>query len=206
MTPQDIGDIFLRDYLVAMYLATLGVVQIGASHGGISGMLFLRSERASRVLGSLLMVGALVFFFTVPLWDDGPWGAESPNGVTGREGRTVVWETSSWDDLTSARNINDIDGGFSGGSQGIWFPLAAGLALISTYVISSIIHRSGPRPPSDITSNSGVEHLKSSTWLKVVRPSLGYWRHRWRSEVADEFALGRPWGGVRWLVWKLRSK
>jgi hypothetical protein len=206
LTPQDIGDIFLRGYLIAMYFATLGVVQIGASYGGISRILFLRSERASRVLGALLIIGALLFFFTVPLWQEGPWGAVLADGVTGREGLTVAWETSSWSDLTSARNINDVDGGFSGGSQGIWFPLAAGLALISTYLISSVIHRASAQLPVNVTSNTGIEHLKTATWSVTVRSSLANWRRSWRREVGDEFAVGLPWGGVRWLVAKVRSR
>ena len=206
MTPQDIGDIFLRDYLIAMYFATLGVMQIGASYGGISGILFLSSERSSRVFGALLILGALLFFFTVPLWQEGPWGAVSSGGVTGREGLPVAWETSSWRDLTSARNINDVDGGFSGGSQAIWFPLAAGFALISTYLISSVIHRSNSGATVSVTSNAGIEHLKSSTWAATVRASLSNWRRSWRREVGDEFATGMPWGGVRWLVAKVRSR
>jgi hypothetical protein len=206
LTPQDIGDIFLRDYLIAMYFATLGVVQIGASYGGISRILFLRSERASRVLGLLLILGAALFFFTVPLWQEGPWGAIAVEGVRGREGLTVAWDTSSWNNLTSARNINDVEGGFSGGSQGIWFPLAAGLALISTYLISSVIHRSSARAPVSVTGNIGIEHLKSNTWAATVRASLTNWRRSWRREVGDEFAVGMPWGGVRWLVAKVRSR
>ena len=206
MTPQDIGDIFLRDYLIAMYFATLGVVQIGASYGGISRILFLRSERSSRILGACLIVGAMLFFFTVPLWQEGPWGAVSTDGVTGREGLKVAWEASSWTDLTSARNINDVDGGFSGGSQGIWFPLAAGLALISTYLISSVIHRSSAHRPVSVTRNTGIEHLKTATWAEVVRVSVANWSRSWRSEVGDEFAVGLPWGGVRWLVAKVRSR
>ena len=206
MTPQDIGDIFLRDYLIAMYFATLGVVQIGASYGGISRILFLSSNRSSRVFGALLILGALLFFFTAPLWQDGPWGAELSVGVTGREGLSVAWETSSWGDLSSARNINDVDGGFSGGSQGIWFPLAAGLALISTYLISSIIHRTKLQSPVGVASNTGIEHLKTSTWAAVVRASLSNWRRTWRREVGEEFAAGLPWGGVRWLVEKVRPR
>ncbi len=206
MTPQDIGDIFLRDYLIAMYFATLGVVQIGASYGGITHMLFLPSERSSRALGMLLILGAALFFFTVPLWQGGPWGAVVADGVIGREGLTVAWDTSSWSDLTSARNINDVDGGFSGGSQGIWFPLAAGLALISTYLISSVVHRSSSRTAADVNDNSGIEHLKTNTWAEVVRLSFANWRRSWRGEVGDEFAPGLKWGGVRWLVAKVRFR
>ena len=94
MTPHDIGNLFLRDYLIAMYVATLGVVQIGASYGGLRGMLFLPSSRAARWLGAFLMVVAFAYFFTVPLWAAGPWGPDATDataggvspGVIGRDG------------------------------------------------------------------------------------------------------------------------
>jgi hypothetical protein len=206
MTPQDIGDIFLRDYLIAMYVATLGVVQIGVSHGGITRLMFLPGRGATRLLGYALLIAAFAFFFTVPLWDDGPWGAEVAGGVTGREGKAVEWSTSSWADLSGARNINDVDGGFSGGSQGIWFPLAAGLALFSTFLISSAVHHSKSPSTRGVIDGDGVEALKNFTWVRYVGASVRHWRASWRDEIEREFQPGLPWGGVRWLVYRWRTR
>ena len=117
MTPHDIGNLFLRDYLIAMYIATLGVIQIGASYGGLRGMLFLPSPRPARWLGAALMVLGFLYFFSGPLWNDGPWGAASEAGlaetVTGRDGLVVNWDTAAWGDLGGAHNLNDVDGGLS---------------------------------------------------------------------------------------------
>ncbi|MCH7735284.1 MAG: hypothetical protein IH868_11675 [Chloroflexi bacterium] len=214
MTPHDIGNLFLRDYLIAMYVATLGVVQIGASYGGLRGMLFLPSPRAARWFGAVLMVVAFAYFFTVPLWAAGPWGPEATDaaaggvspGVIGRDGLTVVWDTAGWSGLGGAHNLNDVDGGLSGGSQGIWFPLAAGLALISTFLISSVVNR-GLRE-IDYSRNIfwGVELLKNASWAAAVRPSLAAARADWRQIVRGEFDGDHEWGGIRMIVNRWRSR
>ena len=212
MTPHDIGNLFLRDYLLAMYIATLGVIQIGASYGGLRGMLFLPSPRPARWLGAALMVLGFLYFFSGPLWNDGPWGVASGAGlaetVIGRDGLVVKWDTAAWGDLGGAHNLNDVDGGLSGGSQGIWFPLAAGLALISTFAISSAINRGLRDIGGTRDIFHGVELLKRSAWIFAVRPSLTAARSNWRRIVREEFDPGRSheWGGVRMIVnwWRAR--
>ncbi len=214
MTPHDIGNLFLRDYLIAMYVATLGVVQIGASYGGLRGMLFLPSSRGARWLGAFLMVVAFAYFFTVPLWAAGPWGPEATDaaagGVTpsviGRDGLTVAWDTAGWSGLGGAHNLNDVDGGLSGGSQGIWFPLAAGLALISTFLISSIVNRELREIDFSRNIFHGVELLKSASWAAAVRPSLAAARADWRRIVRSEFDGHHEWGGIRMIVNRWRSR
>ena len=214
MTPHDIGNLFLRDYLIAMYVATLGVVQIGASYGGLRGMLFLPSSRAARWLGAFLMVVAFAYFFTVPLWAAGPWGPEATDaaaggvtpGVIGRDGLTVAWDTAGWSGLGGAHNLNDVDGGLSGGSQGIWFPLAAGLALISTFLISSIVNRELREIDNSRNVFWGIELLKNASWAAAVRPSLAAARADWRRIVCDEFDGDHEWGGIRIIVNRWRSR
>lgn len=212
MTPHDIGNLFLRDYLIAMYVATLGVVQIGASYGDLRGMLFLPSPRAARRLGALLMAAAFVFFFAAPLWVEGPWGSEVTDtagaaaGVIGRDGLTVEWGRAAWGDLGSAHNLNDVDGGLSGGSQGIWFPLAAGLALFSTFLISSVINRGLREIDHAGSIFHGVELLKRASWAAAVRPSLSAARANWRRLVRDEFDGEHEWGGIRMIVNRWRSR
>ncbi len=214
MTPHDIGNLFLRDYLIAMYVATLGVVQIGASYGGLRGMLFLPSPRAARRLGAVLMVVAFAYFFTVPLWEEGPWGPEVPGaaeggtspGLIGRDGLSVGWDTAGWGDLGGAHNLNDRDGGLSGGSQGIWFPLAAGLALFSTFLISSVINRGLREIDRSSSIFHGVELLKGASWATAVRPSLAAARADWRRIVRGEFDGEHEWGGIRMIVNRWRSR
>jgi hypothetical protein len=214
MSPHEIGNLFLRDYLIAMYVATLGVAQIGASYGGLRGMLFLQSQGAARRLGAFMVVVAFVYFFTVPLWAEGPWGPEIPDaaagvaasGVVGRDGLSVEWDVAVWGDLGGAHNLNDVDGGLSGGSQGIWFPLAAGLALFSTFLISSVINR-GLRETDDSRDIfQGIELLKSASWAAAVRPSLAVARADWRRIVRREFDGEHDWGGIRMIVNRWRSR
>ena len=214
MSPHDVGNLFLRDYLIAMYLATLGVVQIGASYGGLRGMLFLPSARATRWLGIFLILAGFIYFFTVPIWAEGPWGAEVTDatpgaalpGVPGRDGLDVEWGTAAWGDLGGAHNLNDVDGGLSGGSQGIWFPLAAGLALFSTFLISSVINRGLGELDQSRRILGGVELLKDVSWAVAVRPSVAAARADWRGIMRREFDGEHEWGGIRMIVNWWRSR
>lgn len=54
---------FALDYAIMVFIASLGAIQVAASLGGLRGLLFLPSRIASRVLGVVLIVGALVWFF-----------------------------------------------------------------------------------------------------------------------------------------------
>ena len=138
MTPEVIGDAFVRDYIVMVYLETAGFLQFGAAYGGLRGLQILPSPRHSMFLAIILALAGLVYFFSVPLWMDGPWGSELGGQlVTGAEGQQVGWGKSSLGGLAAARALNDVDGGLSGGSQGIYFPLGATLAIISTLGVTS---------------------------------------------------------------------
>ena len=54
---------FLEDYLIFVFWASLGAIQIGASVGRLEGMLFVRHHLAARLLGAALIVSAIVWFF-----------------------------------------------------------------------------------------------------------------------------------------------
>lgn len=204
MTPDDVASAFSRDYLVMAYVASLGAIQIGATVGGLRGLFLIPEARAARALGVLLLVSAFAYFFLAPLWSDGPWGRETAaGGVSGAEGLNVEWSSSSWADLPRARNINDIDGGLSGTTQGLWFPTGAAAALVSTLVLASIVNRrlaGRPAAPLD-----GIGTLGSASWWRALRPSLRAWLAVWQRELRAQFDDDREWAWLRRFVNRRRA-
>ncbi len=54
---------FATDYFLLVFVSALGVIQIGASFGGLSGLLFLQAPKATRALGTVLAVVPFIWFF-----------------------------------------------------------------------------------------------------------------------------------------------
>ena len=55
---------FATDYFLLVFVSALGVIQIGASFGGLSGLLFLQAPKAARALGTVLAVAPFIWFFS----------------------------------------------------------------------------------------------------------------------------------------------
>jgi hypothetical protein len=109
---------FSWQYLLMAFLACLGMVQIAAARSGRRRLWLLRRRRSTALLGVMLLVGGMAFFYLTPLWMAGPWGPPDPvNGV-------ATWTTAPLESLTGARNINDTAGGLSGHWQALWVSLA----------------------------------------------------------------------------------
>lgn len=54
---------FVVDYLIFVFCASLGAIQIGASIGQFGGLLFIRNFWVARILGMVLASGAVAWFF-----------------------------------------------------------------------------------------------------------------------------------------------
>ena len=54
---------FATDYFLLVFVSAVGVIQIGASFGGLSGLLFLQDQKAARALGTVLAVVPFIWFF-----------------------------------------------------------------------------------------------------------------------------------------------
>ena len=55
---------FATDYFLLVFVASLGVIQLAASFGGLNGLLIFKSPLVARSLGVALAVAAFIFFFT----------------------------------------------------------------------------------------------------------------------------------------------
>ena len=54
---------FATDYFIMVTVASAGTIQIAAASAGLDGLLFLKRQSFARVLGLLLIVVGLAFFF-----------------------------------------------------------------------------------------------------------------------------------------------
>ena len=70
---------FQQEYLLLVFLASCGVVQVAAAYGGLRGLLFFGSRRFSAVAGMGLILGSLAWFF----WDGGRNIPDTGGGIAG---------------------------------------------------------------------------------------------------------------------------
>lgn len=76
---------FFRDYVILLFFAGLGTLQIAAAANGLRGLLLLPNRSASLVLGAVLIAGAAAWFFlseprNVPDYTRGLKGSEQFRG------------------------------------------------------------------------------------------------------------------------------
>ena len=110
--------LFSGQYLLMAFLACLGIVQIAAARSGRRHLWLLRRCRSTTILGIVLLVSGMAYFYLIPLWVAGPWGPPDPADGT------ATWATAALETLPGVRNINDTAGGLSGHWQALWFLLA----------------------------------------------------------------------------------
>ena len=107
--------VMVRDYFILAFIVSLGALQIVTSISGIRGLWVLPRGDITRVLGIVLIAIGLGYYIFSPLWLEGPWSAGSVIDGTS-EGR--VWGTATLDEISGARNLNDIHGGMAGTAYG----------------------------------------------------------------------------------------
>ncbi len=54
---------FATDYFLLVFVSTIGVIQIGAASGRLTGLLILRPPSAARAVGAFLAIAPFVWFF-----------------------------------------------------------------------------------------------------------------------------------------------
>ncbi|MDE2968989.1 MAG: hypothetical protein OXT51_02655 [Chloroflexota bacterium] len=70
-----------RDYVVWIFLAAVGVIQVASAHAGLTKLLFIRAKPWAMALGAVLILAGFVWFFR-----DGPRHfPDSASGINGNE-------------------------------------------------------------------------------------------------------------------------
>ena len=188
--------LMVRDYLILTFLVSLGALQITVSISGIRG-LWLTSNRAfNRVVGVMLIVSGLCFYIFSPIWIEGPWAAGSVVDGTS-EGR--VWGTAALNEISGARNLNDIHGGMAGTAYAVFFLLSAALATLFAAIIGAINMRlmrsrdqiGESRPGS--ARLDGLDALSHTDAVRAMFASLETLRAEGFREARNQMKSGRRW-------------
>ena len=177
------ASLMVRDYLILAFLVSLGALQIAVSISGIRGLWLLPNQLLTRALGILLIAAGIAIYVLSPLWIEGPWAAGSVADGTsdGRE-----WGTATINEISAARNINDIHGGMAGTAYAIVFLLAAVLATTFAAILGTLNVRIWNPPsfrrglgggPAD-----GLDALKNTAAVSTFASSL---RNLLRTAKAD---------------------
>lgn len=110
--------LFTWQYLLMVFMAGLGVIQIAAVRSRREHLWLTRSSTLSAALGTILLIAGVALYFLEPLFIAGPWGPGGPDACG----------TASWRSLASARAVNDTRGGLAGYYQALWFAIGFSLA------------------------------------------------------------------------------
>ena len=70
-----------RDYVIWVFLAATGVIQIAAAHAGLTNLLFIRVKPWAYTLGMLLVIAGFAWFFR----DGARHIPDTGNGINGNE-------------------------------------------------------------------------------------------------------------------------
>ncbi len=160
--------VMVRDYIILAFLVSLGALQIATSISEIRGLWIIPHKLTTRILGIILISLGIAYYLLSPLYLEGPWAAGS---VIDGTSENRAWGTASLDEISGARNLNDIHGGMAGTAYAVYFVLSAVLATIIAAAIAGIRHRYlGPRIAH--TSADGLDALKQSDPLTTLSTSL----------------------------------
>lgn len=188
-------------YLLLVFLLSLGALQVSASIGGLRGLWLLPRKRWNVALAIALGVMGVAIFVLLPILTDGPWATGTVVDGTS-EGR--LWGRASLEDLSRARNLNDIHGGLNGGDYGAWFPLTALAAVGFSVVVGALRMRvnseSGPASGDD-QECEGFGALENMDWFSAARIS---WRKLRLTVWRDLLLLLRETPG--WTIPKLIAR
>ena len=195
--------LMVRDYLILAFLVSLGALQISVSISGIRGLWVLPHRNLTRAFGILLIILGLGYYLLSPLWIEGPWAAGS---VVDGTSENRIWGTASIDEISGARNLNDIHGGMAGTAYAVFFVLSAVLATLFAAVIGTINTRlfsSPSRSEGDAWSEAitqgvpepidGLDALKTTDPLTTLKSSLRNLRDTGANDVRNQFQSAHRW-------------
>ena len=196
--------LMVRDYLVLAFLVSLGALQISVSISGIRGLWVLPHRNLTRAFGILLIILGLGYYLLSPLWIEGPWAAGS---VVDGTSENRIWGTASIDEISGARNLNDIHGGMAGTAYAVFFVLSAVLATLFATAIGTINNRLFPSPSRSegdawseaITqgvlepTGDGLDILKTTSPLTAFKSSLHNLRDTGANDIHNQFQSAHRW-------------
>ena len=183
--------LMVRDYLVLAFLVSLGALQISVSVSGIRGLWLTPNRTITRSIGVFLIALGIGLYIFSPLWIEGPWAAGS---VMDGTSENRVWGTATLDEVSAARNINDIHGGMAGTAYAVLFVISAISATIFAAAIGTANTRLSASPSrNDGDDIDGLDALKYSDPLTTLKSSLRNFRQTASSDIRDYMRAAHRW-------------
>ena len=194
---QSAATLMVRDYLVLAFLVSLGALQIAVSISGIRGLWLTPNRAVTRSVGVLLIAVGIGFYIFSPLWVDGPWAAGS---VVDGTSENRIWGTAALEEISAARNVNDVHGGMAGTAYAVFFVLSAVMATIFAAVVGAlnvrILNPSSSRRGlgggrNDTTG--GLDTLKQTDVISTLFASLRALLRTGRADVNEYMLAAHRW-------------
>ncbi len=194
---QSAATLMVRDYLVLAFLVSLGALQIAVSISGIRGLWLTPNRVVTRSVGVLLIAVGIGFYIFSPLWVDGPWAAGS---VVDGTSENRIWGTAALEEISAARNVNDVHGGMAGTAYAVFFVLPAVMATIFAAVVGAlnvrILNPSSSRRGLGGGSNDtpgGLDTLKQTDVISTLFASLRALLRTGRADVNEYMLAAHRW-------------
>ena len=186
--------LMVRDYLVLAFLVSLGALQISVSISGIRGLWLLPHRNLTRAFGILLIILGLGYYLLCPLWIEGPWAAGS---VVDGTSENRIWGTASVDEISGARNLNDIHGGMAGTAYAVFFVLSAVLATLFAAAIGAfnvrIMDSPSFRRGLGGGHTDGLDALKTTSPLTTFKSSLHNLLDTGANDIHNQMQSAHRW-------------
>ena len=179
-----------RDYIILAFLVSLGALQIAVSISGIRGLWLLPNQGLTRILGILLIFAGIAFYILSPLWIAGPWAAGSVIDGTSEH---RVWGTATLDEITGARNLNDIHGGMAGTAYAVFFVLSAILATLFAAAVGTINTRRLAKPSNPHPNTDGLDALKHHNPYETLTASIRHLGISGKSDITQHMRSAHSW-------------
>ncbi len=126
---------FSLQYLIWVFFAAVGVLQIAAALNGLKGIQFFNNKWLDLFVGAACILGSYGWFFA-----------------------------------SANRNTDGRNSKVEGLEQAIFFLIASAGAVLFTFAITSIIHRS--RVSNTSCDESGIDALRTRTVWQALRSSI----------------------------------
>ena len=187
---ESAASLMVRDYLLLAFLVSLGSLQIAVSISGIRGLWLLPHRVLTRTLGVLLIAIAIGYYVFSPLWIEGPWAAGSVIDGTSAD---RLWGTAALDEISAARNVNDIHGGMAGTTYAGFFLLSAVLATLFAAAVGILTTRFFAKKNVGSVQSDGLDALKDTDAISTFAISLRALRQTGLNDARQHMRSAHRW-------------
>ena len=149
------------EYLVWVFLLSLGVLQIAFTKAGLRGACFFKTSRPAYLFGGALILGGFLWFFF--------WGVQAQPGPDGAQRFGFFIAQRQADGQLFVYGVE--------GQQMFKYFVGAGVAALAlTLALTSLTNRR-QTTPSDLAP--GLEALRNATYWQAMSARIKESRQRW---------------------------